>query len=88
MQEAGLFAAALGLQSPWYVSSLDFSLENKKLDISIDFERGSEFPCPCCDKPAKAYDAKKQSWRHMDFFQHQAHLMKAGGAKQSYGFTI
>ena len=68
MQEQELFAAALGLQSPWYVSNLDFSLANKKLDIEIDFERGSEFPCSCCGKPAKAYDTKKQSWRHMDFF--------------------
>ena len=74
MQEAELFAAALGLQSPWYVSHLSFSLENKKLDIEIDFERGSEFPCPCCKEPAKAHDTKKQSWRHMDFFQHQAYL--------------
>ena len=74
MQEQRLFAAALGLQSPWFVSSLDFSLENKTLDINIDFERGSEFTCPCCGKAAKAYDTKKQSWRHMNFFQHQAYL--------------
>jgi hypothetical protein len=36
-----LFAAALGLQAPWYVSDIDFSLEKKRLDIHIDFERGS-----------------------------------------------
>jgi len=74
MEDAKLFAAALGLQSPWYVSSCDFSLENKRLDIHIDFERGSLFPCASCGEPSKAYDTKKQSWRHMDFFQHQAHL--------------
>jgi len=74
MPEQELFAAAIGLQSPWYVSNLDFSLANKKLGIEIDFERGSEFPCPCCGKPAKAYDTKQQSWRHMNFFQHQAYL--------------
>jgi transposase len=74
MQEQELFAAALGLQSPWYVCRFDFSLENKKLDIEIDFERGSAFPCPVCGKLSKAYDTKKQSWRHMDFFQHQAYL--------------
>ncbi|WP_287797608.1 ISL3 family transposase [Idiomarina sp.] len=74
MQEQVLFAAALGLQLPWYVSNLNFSLKNKKLDIEIDFERGSEFPCSCCGELSKAYDTNKQSWRHMDFFQHQAHL--------------
>jgi len=49
--EAELFAAALGLQSPWYVSGLDFSLAKKKLDINIDFEPGSLFSCPACGTP-------------------------------------
>lgn len=74
MQEQQLFASALGLQSPWNVSNLEFSLDNRKLDIHIDFARGSEFSCPSCQAPAKAYDTKKQSWRHMNFFQHQAYL--------------
>jgi len=39
--EVELFAAALGLQSPWYVSGLDFSLAKKNLDINIDFKAGS-----------------------------------------------
>jgi hypothetical protein len=54
MQEQQLFASALGLQSPWNVSNLEFSLENRKLDIHIDFARGSEFSCPSCQAPAKA----------------------------------
>ena len=74
MQEQELFAAALGLQSPWYVSNLVFSKKGKRLDIEIDFNPGSEFPCSCCGKPAKVHDTKKMSWRHMDFFQHQAYL--------------
>jgi transposase len=74
MQETELFAAALGLQSPWHVLNLNFSLENKRLDIYIDFEQGSTFACPCCGKPAKAYDTKPNAWRHMNFFQHEAHL--------------
>ena len=74
MQESELFAAALGLQSPWYVSNIDFSLVNKRLDIHIDFERGSTFACPCCGNPAKAYDTKPNTWRHLNFFQHEAHL--------------
>ncbi len=44
--EAELFAAALGLQALWYVSDLNFSLENKELNINIDFESGSLFFCP------------------------------------------
>lgn len=72
--EAELFAAALGLQSPWYVSELDFSVSKKNLDIHIDFEAGGVFPCPVCGSPSKAYDSTSSSWRHLDFFQHEAHL--------------
>lgn len=69
-----LFAVALGLQPPWEVKALDFSLEAKRLDIRVDFERGTSFPCPECGKPAKAHDTEEKTWRHLDFFQHAAYL--------------
>lgn len=72
--EAELFAAALGLQSPWYVSGLDFSLAKKNLDINIDFKAGSLFACPACGTPSKAYDSSTKRWRHLNFFQHEAYL--------------
>ena len=40
------FTMALGLQSPWEVKSLQVSMEDKRWDILVDFERGSTFPCP------------------------------------------
>lgn len=69
-----LFTMALGLQSPWEVKSLQFSAEDKRLDIRVDFERGSTFPCPECGRPAKAHDTVEKTWRHLDFFQHAAYL--------------
>jgi transposase len=69
-----LFTVALGLQPPWEVKALDFSLEAKRLDIRVDFERGASFPCPECGKPAKAHDTEEKTWRHLDFFQHAAYL--------------
>ncbi len=74
MVEAELFAAALGLSSPWYVSGLDFSTSKKRLDITLDFEVGGLFPCPVCGTPSKAYDSTTKSWRHLNFFQYEAHL--------------
>ena len=75
MIEAGLFSVALGLETPWYIENLDFSTENKRLDIHINFVKGSCFSCPTCgDKTAKAYDSINKSWRHLDFFQHEAHI--------------
>jgi len=44
------------------------------LDINIDFKAGGLFPCPVCGTPSKAYDSTTSSWKHLDFFQHEAHL--------------
>ena len=74
MIEAELFAAALGLHSPWYVSGLNFSTSKKRLDINIDFEAGGLFPCPVCGTPSKAYDSATKNWRHLNFFQYEAYL--------------
>ena len=74
MDPNALFTMALGLKSPWEVKSLQFSMEDKRLDIAVDFERGASFPCPECGKPAKAHDTEEKSWRHLDFFQHAAYL--------------
>lgn len=69
-----LFKAALGLQAPWEVESLDFDQSNRRLNIQVDFQRGSFFPCPVCGAPSKAHDTEERTWRHLDFFQHAAYL--------------
>lgn len=74
MTQQELFAAALGLSSPWSVKNIVFSAKDKRLDIHIDFERGGVFPCPVCGKTCKAYDTSEESWRHLNFFQHSAYL--------------
>jgi hypothetical protein len=40
--------AALGLSPPWKVTDETFSVEEKRLDITIDFEPGRIFSCPVC----------------------------------------
>ena len=75
MRDTDLFQLALGLKPPWQVSSAEFNLEQKRLDIKIDFVRGSTFSCPDCGQVAlKAYDTTEKSWRHLNFFQHEAYL--------------
>jgi len=67
--------AALGLSAPWKVAKDTFSLEEKRLDISIDFEPGSTFSRPVCGATgAKAYDTQERTWHHLKFFQHQTYL--------------
>lgn len=74
MNSESLFAVALGITSPWQVEGIEFSTENKRLDIKIGFSRGATFACPVCGAAAPAYDTKEKTWRHMNFFQYDAYL--------------
>jgi len=75
MNDLTLFQLALGLEDPWFVSSSTFDVEEKRLDIRIDFKPGSVFRCPHCGQEGvKAYDTTEMTWRHLNFFQHEAYL--------------
>lgn len=76
MRDTDLFQLALGLKPPWQVSSSTFNPDQKRLDIKIDFPRGSTFTCPECEQvDLKSYDTVEKSWRHLNFFQHEAYLI-------------
>ena len=75
-----LFTVALGLMPPWEVRDLRFSVEAKRLDIVVDFERGASFPCPVCGAPSKAHDTEERTWRHLDFLTRAHGPRPFGGA--------
>lgn len=74
MNENELFQTALGLMPPWQVERCAFDQAAGRLDIHLDFPRGSVFACPGCGVCCKAYDTTELSWRHLNFFQHQTYL--------------
>jgi len=75
MQDRKLLELALGLASPWTVKDVKLDLENKKLDIFIDFEKGGRFSCPNCQEALRpVYDTKERTWKHLDFFQYETLL--------------
>src|SRR5450432_592352 len=75
VNENELFQAALGLLPPWRVDRCTFDGEAGRLDIHLDFPRGSVFACPVCQEAGcKAYDTDDLEWRHLNFFQHQTFL--------------
>ena len=41
MRDADLFRMALGIEAPWVVAKSDFDAAAKRLDIYLDFARGS-----------------------------------------------
>ena len=75
MRDIDLFQRALGLVPPWMVADAKFDADKKRLDIEIDFKTGGRFACPECGKAdCPVHDTVKKTWRHLNFFQHQAFL--------------
>src|SRR5271166_2292530 len=75
MRDTDLFQLALGLQSPWMVTRSEFAVEDGRLDLYVDFPRGSRFACAeCGGEGCGVHDTKDETWRHLDFFQHRTLL--------------
>ncbi|MEO8969930.1 MAG: ISL3 family transposase [Solirubrobacteraceae bacterium] len=105
MHDSDLFQQALGLQQPWSVVGVNFDAGERRLELVLDFERGARFECPECDRAGcKVHDTEQKTWRHLDFFQHQAfltarvprvscpehgvHQVKLAWARPGTGFTL
>lgn len=71
---AELFAAALGVESPWSVTKVDFDQPRKLLTILIDFKAGSRFAVPGAENSHPVHDTTMKTYRHLNFFQHECHL--------------
>ena len=74
MKLTRLLEEALGITPPWEVVGTKFDLDNKRLDIFLDFPKGSRFPCPECGSPSPVYDTMDKEWRHLNFFQYNCYL--------------
>jgi transposase len=75
MRDTDLFQLALGLVPPWMIKAVNFDADKKRLDLEIDFKTGGRFPCPDCGTAdCPTHDTVMKTWRHLDFFQHQAFL--------------
>ena len=99
-----LFTLALGLIPPWAVDEVQFTAEEKRLDLHVNFPKGSRFPCPVCGQECPVHDSQEKVWRHLDFFQHAAylharvprvhcpehgvHLVPVPWAREGSGFTL
>lgn len=72
-----MFTAALGLTTPWQVASVAFDPGAGRLELGLDFPREARFACPesgCAEQECPVHDRLEKTWRHLDFFEHQAYL--------------
>jgi len=84
---------------------VEFDPAAKRLDLRIDFAKGARFACPRCGREdCPVHDTEEKTWRHLDFFQHQAyltarvprvvcpehrtHLVEVPWARERSGFTL
>ncbi len=74
MEDKELIQLALGLLSPWYVKDINLDVSKKRMDIYLDFTKGTKFPCPVCNKLSELHDTKEKVWRHLDFFHYETYL--------------
>ena len=71
-----LFQMALNVTDPWFVNDLKFDVESKRLDVYIDFKKGSTFSFfdEKEDKEIaelKAYDTSSKIWKHLNLVTNQ-----------------
>jgi len=105
MRDIDLFGQALRLVAPWRVVDCDFGGQQRRLQLRIDFEKGARFACPQCGaEGCEVKDTATKTWRHLDFFQHEAfltarvprvrcaehgiHLVAVAWARPGSGFTL
>ena len=74
MDERLLFASALNLAQPWYVSGTRFDAQARSLTILIDFTAGSRFAHPAASGQHPVHDTQIKRFRHLNFFEHECFL--------------
>lgn len=73
MQEA-LFSQALGLAPPWAVERVQLDVSHSRIDLYIAWQSKSA-ACPACGAAQQTvHDHRQRTWRHLDFFQYEAHV--------------
>lgn len=76
MDGTQILTLGLGLEAPWALKDqhLDTAVSPHRLDLYVEAERGSLYPCPECGEACPAHDFADRIWRHLNFFQHHCYL--------------
>ena len=72
-----VFEQALNIQEPWFIKTIDFDYSKKRLDISLDFRKGTRFEYSTDEgeiEQGSVHDTKEKTWRHLNFFEHECYL--------------
>jgi transposase len=75
MRDTELYRHLLDIQEPWRVERVELQVDEKRVDVWVDHDKGVQWPCPECGELLAAYDhAPERSWRHLDSCQFMTYL--------------
>jgi len=69
-----IFEKALGVENPWFIETTAFDVNEKRLDIRINFKRSWRFSLEEGGPVFPVHDTEEKTWRHLNFFQHECYL--------------
>lgn len=75
MQDRELYAAILGIRSPWSVKEVELRMKEGEVHVFLQHAPGAEWTCPECGKGCALYDHQpERQWRHLDTCQYRTIL--------------
>ncbi|NKC13266.1 MAG: hypothetical protein GKR94_14045 [Gammaproteobacteria bacterium] len=75
MRDKKLYSQILGIETPWFVSDVELSLQAQQVKVFIEHTGKKGCQCRVCAKPCPGYDHIIQKWRHWDTCQFQTILV-------------
>lgn len=70
-----ILSSTLGLSEPWRVTNVSFSVDRKRLDITVSYDHNGGGSCPKCDQPDSSEATEtKTIWFHESFLNYQTYL--------------
>lgn len=70
-----LLQQALDLRPPWSVRRAEIDRSGRQLRVEL--RHAGPYACPVCGAAAKRHDARRRTWRHLDFFEYRTVLTAA-----------
>ena len=69
-----IFAATLGLSTPWQITDVSFAPNEKRMDITVAFNCQETINCPHCGSTSNMCQPVDETWFHNDFFNYATYL--------------
>ena len=61
-----ILSKILQVSMPLIIERIEVHHTSKTVNVFIDYEKGTLFPCSKCNKPSKVHDSRYRTWSHLD----------------------